>query len=84
MATETITSATAMTFKAISTALDNIEHSNTKSQAKQLRILNLEKQLLQQKETANEIINHIQKLNKLTRKSFKVDDLSKKSLYLYS
>jgi len=42
-------------------AVNNIEESNIEKQATQLRILNLEKQLLQQKQTANEIINHIKR-----------------------
>jgi hypothetical protein len=61
-------------------AVNNIEESNTEKQATQLRILNLEKQLLQQKQTANEIINHIKRQKKLTWKSSWVNDLSTESL----
>jgi hypothetical protein len=61
LTSERVLSATVATTKAILNAVNNIEESNAENQATQLQILNLEKQLLQQKQTPNEIINHIKR-----------------------
>jgi hypothetical protein len=56
---ERTASATIATTKAIDKALEIIDVSNNNNQATQLRILNLEKQLLKQNQTSNEILNHL-------------------------
>ncbi len=65
--------------KSISRAINIINNQNNDNQAAELRILNLDKQLLHQKHTSNEIINHqIKQITpkKLKNKSSRVDDLS--------
>jgi hypothetical protein len=52
-------SATAATAKSIEKAVQSISSDNTCNQITQLRISNIEKQLTQQKQTANEILNHL-------------------------
>jgi hypothetical protein len=59
MDAERTLSATAATAKAINKAIETIETTNNTNQATKLRIHNLEKQLIEQKQTANEILNHI-------------------------
>jgi hypothetical protein len=54
-------SATISTALAINTALSNLNTNNTQEQATQLRISNLEKQILQQTQTNKEILNHLKK-----------------------
>jgi hypothetical protein len=56
---ERTSSATIVTTKAIDKALGIIDVSNSNNQANQLCILNLEKQLLKQNQTSNEILNHL-------------------------
>jgi hypothetical protein len=52
-------SATAATAKSIEKAVQSISSDSTCNQITQLRISNIEKQLTQQKQTANEILNHL-------------------------
>jgi hypothetical protein len=59
MDSEKITSATIATSKALLKALDNIKNRNDTNQVTELRIINLEKQVFHQKQTASEIINHL-------------------------
>jgi hypothetical protein len=56
-----VESATIATAKAIETASKIKNTSELNNQSTQLRISNLERQLLQQKHTTNEILNHIKK-----------------------
>jgi hypothetical protein len=57
--TNRITSATTATAKAINKAVSQINEDNTIAQINHLRISNLEKQLLHQKQTSQEILKHI-------------------------
>jgi uncharacterized coiled-coil protein SlyX len=61
MEAERTLSATEATAKAVNKAIATIELTNNTNQATELRIHNLEKQLTEQKQTANEILNHIRK-----------------------
>jgi len=61
METHHISSATAATAKSINKAIETIETTNATNQATHIRILNLEKQLKQQTQTNNEILNHLKK-----------------------
>jgi hypothetical protein len=61
MEAERTLSATTAMAKAVNKAIATIELTNNTNQATKLRIHNLEKQLIEQKQTANEILNHIRK-----------------------
>jgi hypothetical protein len=56
-----VSSATAVTAKAVNKAIDNIDSENNINQATQLRIHKLEKQLLCQQQPYNTIINQLKK-----------------------
>jgi hypothetical protein len=59
-------SATVATTKAIEKASLMKNHSELNNRSTQLRISNLERQLLQQKQMANKILNHIEKQTQIT------------------
>ncbi|MFN9982694.1 MAG: hypothetical protein ACK53Y_22385, partial [bacterium] len=67
MDSQKTTSATISTALAINTALSNLNTNNTQEQATQLRISNLEKQILQQTQTNKEILNHLRKQQEPTK-----------------
>jgi hypothetical protein len=71
-----VKSATAATTHAITKAISHINEDNKSSQINQLRIQNLEKQALQQKQISQEILNILKTSKKLKKRSAWVTDLS--------
>jgi hypothetical protein len=65
MDTERISSATVATAKSINKAIETINSTNDINETTHLRILNLEKRLIQQNQTSNEILNHLKKQKNL-------------------
>jgi hypothetical protein len=61
MDAESISSATVATAKSINKAVESIELTNNTNGTTHLKILNLEKCLIQQNQTTNEILNHLRK-----------------------
>jgi hypothetical protein len=61
MDAERISSATVATANSINKAIETIDLTNNTNETTHLRLLNLEKRLIQQNQTSNEILNHLKK-----------------------